>query len=95
LLRTAPPDTVDHVDWDTITFKLNGKHRWPTYGTVHLANPLRFTKAHTEAVFRSAETFDDVLDILGAGTGREPVSRDSVSAGSALVGPVQPNTGKE
>jgi hypothetical protein len=27
----AAPDSVVRVDWDTITFKLRGKHNWPAY----------------------------------------------------------------
>jgi proteasome accessory factor A len=62
LLRIAGPENIDKVDWDEITFRLEGQ--WPYRRTVRLANPLGFTKAKTH--FLETATLDDALDILGA-----------------------------
>ena len=64
LLRIAGPDRIDHVDWDEITFKL--RNGWPSRRTVHLANPLGFTKEKVR--FLETATLDDAMDVLGAVT---------------------------
>ena len=64
LLRLAPPESVNSVDWDSITFKLRGRSFWPAYRTVALADPRGFTKAETESAFRDMENLEDVLDAL-------------------------------
>ena len=64
LLRIAGPDRIDHVDWDEVTFKL--RNGWPSRRTVHLANPLGFTKDKVR--FLETATLDDAMDVLGAET---------------------------
>jgi proteasome accessory factor A len=66
LLRRAQEDgvTVSSVDWDTMTFKLRGRHAWPTYRTLELADPFGFTRTKAEPIFDSAEDFADLLDGL-------------------------------
>ena len=62
LLRIAGAENIEKVDWDEITFCLEGQ--WPRRRTVKLANPLGFTKAKTR--FLETATLDDALDVLGA-----------------------------
>lgn len=64
LLRIAGPDRIDHVDWDEVTFKL--RNGWPSRRTVHLANPLGFTKEKVR--FLETASLDDAMDVLGAVT---------------------------
>jgi hypothetical protein len=66
LLRRAEPDTIDSVDWDSITFRLRDEDGWPKRRTVSLSNPLRLTRRETEAVFDRSDTLDEILDLLGA-----------------------------
>jgi hypothetical protein len=64
LLRAAPPGSVVTMDWDAITFEYPiGSWR---YRRVDLANPLLFSRAETEPVFRRHDRFDELLDALGA-----------------------------
>jgi len=62
LLRLAGPDRIARIDWDEITFRLEGQ--WPSRQTVQLNNPLGFTKSKTR--FLETATLDDALDIFGA-----------------------------
>lgn len=66
LLRRALCDNVDveSVDWDRITFKIPGRHAWPAYRTLDLADPLGFTQEQAQPVFDSCEDFGDLLDEL-------------------------------
>jgi proteasome accessory factor A len=64
LLRRATPDTVDSVDWDTITFKLRGRYSWPTYRTLNLTNPLAYTESEVEPIFERSLDFAGLLDAL-------------------------------
>jgi hypothetical protein len=51
LLRRAIEDRVEvnTVDWDRITFRIKGRHNWPSYRTIAIADPLGFTQAHAES----------------------------------------------
>jgi proteasome accessory factor A len=68
LLRRAAEQsvTVTAVDWDSITFKMRGRHSWPIYRTLEMADPLGFTEALAGPIFDSAEDFADLLDGLEA-----------------------------
>ena len=66
LLRMAGPDIVHDVDWDLIKFRKPGRGYWPSYRTLHLADPLGFTRSVTEAAIEDAACLDDVLDALQA-----------------------------
>lgn len=66
LLRIAGREGVEDVDWDRITFRKTGRGYWPAYRTLHLDNPLGFTRAITEGVIQQAATLDDILDALQA-----------------------------
>jgi proteasome accessory factor A len=65
LLQTAPA-LIDGVGWDVVRVRLNGTRGWPVYRSVHLANPLAFTRAQTEAAFEQATSLDELLDLLDA-----------------------------
>ena len=64
LLRRADPASVVNVDWDSITFKIRGRHSWPTSRTVDLADPLSFTRAEVQPLADSEPNLEDLLDAL-------------------------------
>lgn len=64
LLRRADHATVAGVDWDLITFKLRGRHSWPTSRTLDLDNPLSFTRSQTQPLFDAADDMESLLDSL-------------------------------
>jgi proteasome accessory factor A len=66
LLRRAAEEgvTVTAVDWDTMTFKMRGRHGWPIYRTLDMADPLGFTEALARPIFESAEDFAELLEGL-------------------------------
>ena len=66
LLRLAGTDAVQDIDWDHIKFRKAGRGYWPTLRTVHLADPLGFTRAVAEDIIQQADAFDDILDALHA-----------------------------
>jgi hypothetical protein len=67
LLRLARPEVIASVDWDQIRFELrDDEGYWPRYRTLNMDNPLAFTKAACEQVFREEVELDHVLDMLGA-----------------------------
>jgi proteasome accessory factor A len=72
LLRRAAPESVVSVDWDTMTFKLRGRHSWPSYRTLNLADPLGGTQAEVESIFEQTGNFEELLDALEARFIREP-----------------------
>jgi proteasome accessory factor A len=74
LLRRASSGNVevDTVDWDRITFKIRGRHSWPSYRTLDMADPLGFTQAEAQPIFDNCLDFGDLLDGL-----------ESLSAGNA------------
>jgi proteasome accessory factor A len=81
LLRRAAEEgvTVSAVDWDTMTFKMRGRHSWPIYRTLDMADPLGFTEALAGPIFDSAEDFADLLD------GLEALSQDDVPTQRSLT----------
>jgi proteasome accessory factor A len=66
LLRRAAAAEVESVDWDSITFRLKGRTYWPTYRTVELRNPLRFTRAEMETIFAESETLESLVEAVDA-----------------------------
>jgi proteasome accessory factor A len=82
LLQLARPEQVERMDWDSITFSFPREGSWwPQETTVHLANPLKFTKAECACVFEHSTDLREALELLGA-------SPDSVSS-SVTIQPVQ------
>jgi hypothetical protein len=64
VLRLAAADEIESVDWDRIVFRRGWKGFQRLYRRFDLDNPLAFTKAETEAIFRRAPDLDAVLDAL-------------------------------
>jgi len=64
LLRRATAESVVSVDWDMITFKLRGRHSWPTYRIFDMHDPLRYTRSDAQSVFDHCEDIADLLDGL-------------------------------
>ncbi len=64
LLRSAKPDQIHSVNWDSIGFRLTGRSGWPLYRTLEMADPLAFTKADTAALFESGEPLETILDAM-------------------------------
>jgi proteasome accessory factor A len=80
LLRRAAPDSVFSVDWDTITFKLRGKHNWPSYRTFDLSNPLGYTQAEAQHIFDSTDDFAELLDALESNSTERTLTADALAA---------------
>ena len=64
LLRAANPGVVDDVGWDFIRFKFRDGY-WFRCRRIDLANPLAYTKALAEPVFKHAAQLDELIDALG------------------------------
>ncbi len=74
LLRTAPPDWVDSVDWDSISFRLRDGGYWPSRRSIDMGNPLGMTAAEVAPLFAAGGSFSDLLDAIEAaanGSGTE------------------------
>jgi hypothetical protein len=76
VLRLADADDIESVDWDRIVFRSGWRGYERTYRRLDLDNPLRFTKAETEDIFRRAPDLDTALDALGmpAAAPRQPAT---------------------
>jgi hypothetical protein len=81
LLRRAIDDRVEvnTVDWDRITFRIKGRHNWPSYRTLALADPLGFTQAHAESIFEDCTDFNDLLDGLESLPVGESLVNDAIA----------------
>ncbi len=64
LLRTALPDWVDTVDWDSISFRVRDESYWPVRRTIDMANPLALTEAELEPLFETKAHFTGLLDAI-------------------------------
>ena len=64
LLRSAGPDGVDDVDWDSMRFKTGDERYRSRYRRLEMASPLAFTKDATERAFEDASTLEELLDLL-------------------------------
>jgi proteasome accessory factor A len=66
LLRRALNDDVEveSVDWDRMTFRMQGRYAWKSFRTLEMANPLGFTQVEAEPIFESCQDFGDLLDGL-------------------------------
>jgi len=86
LLRAAPPEWVESVDWDCISFRLRDGGYWPSYRRLDMVNPLRLTAADTAGLFPPTGHFSDLLDRLeaitdetegGVPAARQPSNRET------------------
>jgi len=66
LLEIAGPDGISSVDWDSITFRLEGSGYRSVYPKLEMPNPLAFTKADVEGVSRPGTPLSGILEALGA-----------------------------
>jgi len=66
LLRRAASDEVLSVDWDRICFRRDGRGCWPILRTVHLDDPLGFTRAAIGDLVEGSSSLDEILDGLVA-----------------------------
>jgi hypothetical protein len=64
LLRIAGPESVDAVDWDRIRFRRFDRRCWPTLHTVHMGDPLGFSRAAIGDIVDEGRSLDDVLAAL-------------------------------
>ena len=93
MLRLASPARIQHLDWDSLSFKGPSTAGWPHYRTLGLPNPLELTRTEVEPLFRPGRTLEDVLDALSASssggyvshTTWTPVSSHSYQQGPALL----------
>jgi len=72
LLRTADPEWVDRVDWDSISFRVRDGNYWPSNRRIELPDPLRFTAAELAEFLTPRGRFLDVLDAVEAAGEFEP-----------------------
>jgi proteasome accessory factor A len=59
-------EAVHDVDWDLIKFREVNRGHWPVMRTLHLANPLGFTRAASQRVIEKAASLGEILDALEA-----------------------------
>jgi proteasome accessory factor A len=59
-------EAVHDVDWDLIKFRQTGRGYWPVVRTLHLADPLGFTRAASQPVIEKATSLGEILDTLQA-----------------------------
>jgi proteasome accessory factor A len=69
LLRTASPEWVDAVDWDSISFRVRDGSYWPARYSIDMSNPLGMTEAEVAPLFAADGGFSDLLDALDAANG--------------------------
>jgi hypothetical protein len=74
------PDSVFSVDWDTITFRLRGKHNWPSYRVFDMTNPLGYTQAEVQHIFDSTDNFVELLDALESDSTERTLAADALAA---------------
>jgi proteasome accessory factor A len=80
LLRTAPPDWVETVDWDSISFLVRDGGYWPSRRHVHMDNPLGMTEAEVAPLFAEQGRFSELLRAIEtAGNGTRTEHRPSRS----------------
>ena len=92
LLQSAPPESVESVDWDSITFNFRGRGYWPVRRTVTMGNPLAFTKAEMAPLFGRAESVDQWLDAVEASGERSGEGAPGDPPGLAACRPPLPWT---
>jgi proteasome accessory factor A len=71
LLRTARPEWVESVDWDSISFRVRDGGYWPSRRSIDMPNPLGMTAAELAPLFAGEGSFPDLLDAIEA-AGMEP-----------------------
>jgi proteasome accessory factor A len=74
LLRTAHPEWVESVDWDSISFRVRDGGYWPSRRNIDMENPLGMTAAEMAPLFAEGGSFSDLLDAIEAaasGSGAE------------------------
>ena len=64
LLRRADSEELDAIDWDSIRFRPGGSGPGACR-TLHMNNPLRFTRNECDDTCRRAQSLPDILDALG------------------------------
>ena len=81
LLRTAHPEWVDSVDWDSISFRVRDGGYWPTRRSIAMENPLGMTAAEAAPLFEARGRFAELLDAIeaiGAGPTGHPARERTV-----------------
>jgi proteasome accessory factor A len=69
LLRSARPEWVDSVDWDSISFRVRDGSYWTDRYRIDMSNPLGLTQAEVAPLFAADGRFSDLLDALDAASG--------------------------
>jgi proteasome accessory factor A len=79
-------EAVHDVDWDLIKFREVNRGHWPVMRTLHLANPLGFTRAASQRVIEKAASLGEILDALEA-------SEPDIDAAPTLYDHASPRVG--
>ena len=85
LLRTAHPEWVDTVDWDSISFRVRDGGYWPSRRRIEMANPLGMTAGEMAPLFEERGRFSDLLDAIEAPADDRSLTRCREDAVSAYV----------
>jgi proteasome accessory factor A len=64
ILRIAPPESLDSVDWDSIRIKTRGRGYLSRYVQLDMADPFGFTKEAAAADFQKGGSLEEILDRL-------------------------------
>jgi proteasome accessory factor A len=72
LLGLAGGDAVEDADWDRLRFTTARDRRWRFPQTVHLENPLRWTRDEMQPIFDAHGGLEDILERLEARQALEP-----------------------
>jgi len=101
ILRRVDPDSISRVDWDSIELRYRRKSasRWPsyTYRTLHMTNPLGFTRSLCERAMHKADSTQKIVQTLEPETtspgtgGRRAVNADRPAASGNAVAAERPH----
>ncbi len=64
MLLRAAPEAVEDVDWDRIRFRIRGPRYWPSYRTLHLDDPLGWTRQASKTALTDRKELEEILDAL-------------------------------
>jgi len=62
LLGHADAGAIVDVDWDRVVVAGADGRGWPVFRTLHLSDPLRWSRQETEPLFEAASSVGEILD---------------------------------
>lgn len=64
LLRRLDAKSIDHVDWHKITVRCKNAQGYASRRDIRLDHPLKHTRAEAEALFETAQTQEELIEIF-------------------------------